>query len=99
MAQATAPVPTDGVAPARFRLPLIAAAFAGGSVALSLGVYGHVHRATGETITTLGFPSLLAMKAWLATGAATLALFQLGSTLTSSTHRAHAGLDDSDEGL
>jgi len=81
MAQATAPVPTDGVAPVQFRLPLIAAALAGGSVALSLGVYGHVHQATGGTITTFGFPSLLAMKAWLATGAATLALFQLGSAL------------------
>jgi hypothetical protein len=60
---------------------LIAAATAGGAIALALGTYGRVHEPTGGTITTFGFPSLLAMKAWLATAAAGLALAQLVSAL------------------
>ena len=60
---------------------LIAAAAAGGAVALALGTYGRVHEPTGGTITTFGFPSLLAMKAWLATAAFGLALAQLVSAL------------------
>jgi hypothetical protein len=60
---------------------LIAAAAAGGAIALALGTYGRVHEPTGGTITTFGFPSLLAMKAWLATAAAGLALAQLVSAL------------------
>jgi hypothetical protein len=60
---------------------LIAAAAAGGAIALALGTYGRVHEPTGGTITTFGFSSLLAMKAWLATAAAGLALAQLVSAL------------------
>jgi uncharacterized protein DUF6529 len=60
---------------------VIAAAAAGGAVALALGTYGRIHEPTGGTITTFGFPSLLAMKAWLATAAVVLALGQLVSAL------------------
>jgi hypothetical protein len=60
---------------------LIAAAAAGGAVALALGTYGRVHEPTGGTITTFGFPSLLAMKVWLGTAAFGLALAQLVSAL------------------
>jgi hypothetical protein len=60
---------------------LIAAATAGGAIALALGTYGRVHEPTGGTITTFGFPSVLAMKAWLATAAFALALGQLVSAL------------------
>jgi len=60
---------------------LLAAAAAGGAVALALGVYGRVHEPTGGTITTFGFPSVLAMKAWLATAAFVLVAAQLVSAL------------------
>jgi len=62
-------------------IPLAAAAHAGGAVAVALGTYGRVHDATGGRIATFGFPSVLPMKAWFATAAATLALVQLASAL------------------
>jgi hypothetical protein len=60
---------------------LIGCAIAGAAVAVALGVYGRTHEPTHQTIDDLGFPSLLAMKSWLATIATALALFQLGSAL------------------
>jgi hypothetical protein len=60
---------------------LIAAAAAGGAVSLALGTYGRVHTPTGGTITIFGFPSVLAMKAWLGTAAFALAMGQLLSAL------------------
>jgi Family of unknown function (DUF6529) len=48
----------------------------GAALSVTLGVYGHEHTPTGEAITTFGFPTLLAMKAWLATGALTLGVVQ-----------------------
>ncbi len=54
---------------------------AGAAVSLALGVYGRQHTPTGNDITTFGFPEVLPMKAWLATGAAVLALAQLTSAL------------------
>ncbi len=61
--------------------PLIIAASIGAFVALSLGTYGRVHEATGQGIVTFGFPAVLPMKAWVTTGAATLAIGQLVSAL------------------
>lgn len=58
---------------------LIVPALVGGALAVALGVYGKVHDPTLESITTFGFPAVLPMKAWFATGAAALALFQLAS--------------------
>src|SRR5262245_34296115 len=66
---------------ARTAAALIAPALAGGAVAVALGVYGRVHDHTFRPIFDLGFPSLQAMKAWLATGAVALAAFQLVSAL------------------
>ncbi|MGE3618978.1 MAG: DUF6529 family protein [Acidimicrobiia bacterium] len=56
-------------------------ALVGAAVSVSLGTYGRTHVPTGGSITTFGFPSVLAMKAWLTTGAAVLALVQLASAL------------------
>lgn len=53
----------------------------GSAVALSLGAYGRIHQPTGQTITTLGFPTMLDMKAWLTTAAVVLAVGQLGTAL------------------
>ena len=73
-------------APAETRTPrsaaaLIPPALAGGAVAVALGVYGRVHDPTGARTVDLGFPSLGAMKSWLATAAFALALVQFTSAL------------------
>ncbi len=60
------------------RLLLVMAAV-GAAVSIALGVYGRNHTPTGNSIVTFGFPEVLPMKAWLTTGAATLALVQLAS--------------------
>ncbi|MGH3367554.1 MAG: DUF6529 family protein [Nocardioidaceae bacterium] len=54
---------------------------AGAVVALLLGLYGSIHTPTGQTITTLGFPSMTAMKVWLALVAGLLALVQVTTAL------------------
>jgi hypothetical protein len=72
---------TTGATTPSARAALLSAAAAGAAVSMSLGVYAHVHEPTGGAITTFGFPSFLVMKAWLATGAASLALAQLVSAL------------------
>ncbi len=61
--------------------PLVLIIVAGAVVSLTLGIYSKVHDPTLQPISTLGFPTMLSMKAWLATGAATLALLQLSSAL------------------
>lgn len=65
---------------------LLAAAAAGAAVALALGTYGRIHEPTDGSITTFGFPTVLAMKAWLGTGAFVLALAQLTSALAMWGH-------------
>jgi hypothetical protein len=60
---------------------LLTALLIGAVVAISLGVFGNVHDPTGQTIFTLFFTATLNMKAWLATVAAALGLFQLFSAL------------------
>ena len=74
-----ATAPTEGIE--KRARALVGPAIAGGAVALALGVYGREHEPTGERITDLGFPSLLAMKSWLTTLAMVLVLFQLFSAL------------------
>jgi hypothetical protein len=61
--------------------PLLLAAGAGAAVSLSAGVYGRLHAPTGQAIVDFGFPSVISMKAWLATGAFVLAMGQLTSAL------------------
>ncbi|MBJ8343504.1 DUF6529 family protein [Antrihabitans sp. YC2-6] len=51
----------------------------GALVAVALGAYGKVHDAQFFSINVAGFSSPTAVKSWLATLAAALALFQLGS--------------------
>ncbi len=77
----TTSAPQTAPPPTRSASGLVAPALAGGAVALSLGVYGRVHQATFDPIVDLGFPSLPAMKAWLATVAFAFAAFQLVSAL------------------
>jgi hypothetical protein len=58
---------------------LLAAVAVGAGVSVALGTYGRLHQATGEAITTFGFPAVLPMKAWLTTAAAVLVVAQLVS--------------------
>ena len=75
------PLDPSPTAPARSAGALVVPALAGGAVALSLGVYGRVHEATFDPVFDLGFPSLQAMKSWLATVAVAFAVFQVLSAL------------------
>jgi hypothetical protein len=65
------------VRPAKLLIP----ALVGAAVAIGLGVYGHEHDPTGESIFSLIFTKTINMKAWFATGAAGLAVFQLLTAL------------------
>lgn len=78
---AAAPNAVTAAAPRPSVAPLLIPAAIGAAVALALGTYGRVHDATGQGITTFGFPAVLPMKAWLTTGAAALAVGQLASAL------------------
>ena len=61
-------------------LPLVAIG-AGAVVSLLLGVYGAQHEPTFEDITTFGFPTLTAMKVWLAVAAGVMAVGQVFGAL------------------
>jgi hypothetical protein len=65
------------VSPAKLLIP----ALLGAAIAVGLGVYGNVHDPTGESIFSLVFTKTINMKAWFATGAAILGVFQLLSAL------------------
>ncbi len=58
-------------------VPLVA----GGLVAVALGVYGRTHAPTGFAVGLAGFSGPLAMKSWLTTGAALLAIVQVLSAM------------------
>ena len=60
---------------------LVVPALIGCAVALTIGIYGRLHHATGIAVNISGFSSPGAVKAWLATLAATLALVQISSAL------------------
>lgn len=61
---------------------LLVFAVAGALVALSLGFYGNAHTPTGRPLALIvGFTNLTPMKAWLATAAVVLAVFQVVSAL------------------
>lgn len=53
----------------------------GAVVAVVLGVYANVHAPTGIAVNVAGFSGPLEAKVWLTSGAALLALVQLGSAL------------------
>src|SRR5437763_869966 len=56
---------------------LLVAALVGAAVALTLGIYGHVHDPSGKLVFTLFFSSTISMKVWLATIAAGFAVVQV----------------------
>jgi hypothetical protein len=66
-------------APAKLLIP----ALIGAAVALAVGVYANEHDPTGESVLGDGFffSATLNMKAWLATFAVGLAVFQIASAL------------------
>src|SRR5439155_6064022 len=64
--------------PARLLVPLLI----GAAISLGLGIYGNAHDPTGRSIFSLVFTKTINMKAWFATGAVTLAIFQLLSALS-----------------
>jgi len=76
------PVSTDARAPDRPSQWGLAALGGGGlPVAAALAAYAEVHPGDGAALTTLGFSSMLEMKAWLTTAAAALAVVQVLSAL------------------
>ena len=60
---------------------LVVPSLIGCLVALTLGLYGRLHHATGIAVSIAGFSSPGAVKTWLATGAAVFAIVQVGSAL------------------
>jgi len=78
MTSSAATVPSEP-APASRRL--IAALVLGAVVALTLGVYGHVHDPSQKLVFTLFFSSTIAMKVWFASIAVAFAVVQLTTAL------------------
>lgn len=60
---------------------LAAICLIGAAVSVGLGVAARVHPPTGSALFTLGFPTLVEMKVWLATAALALGVVQLVSAL------------------
>jgi hypothetical protein len=57
---------------------LLLLALVGGMVAVALGAYGRTHTPTGRPLAlVVGFTSMAPMKAWLATAAVVLVVFQV----------------------
>jgi len=65
----------------RPRIRLAVALAFGAAVALTLGIYGRIHDPTGGSLVTLFFTRTITLKAWLATAAVLLALFQGATAL------------------
>jgi len=76
---ASAPLPQARAASGAAKL--VVPCLIGALVALTLGIYGRLHHPTGIAINIAGFSSPGSVKSWLATGAAVLALVQVGSAL------------------
>jgi len=62
-------------------ITLLALAAVGAAVSVSLGVYGREHTPSGGVIFDLGFPSMRAMKSWLATVSMALVVVQIVSAM------------------
>src|SRR6476659_8214486 len=60
---------------------LLIALLAGAAVALTLGVYGHVHDPSQKLVFTLFFSETISMKVWFATVALAFALVQITTAL------------------
>ncbi|MET7772852.1 DUF6529 family protein [Nocardia sp. NPDC005366] len=70
-----------GIRSAAPALAITGAVLIGAAVAISLGVYAKAHDPRFFSINVAGFSSPVAVKSWLATLAAALAVFQFGSAL------------------
>ena len=77
--EASAPRPPERTASGAAKL--VVPCLIGALVALTLGVFGHLHHPTGISISIAGFSSVGSVKAWLATVATVCALIQVGSAL------------------
>jgi len=60
---------------------LIVLVLAGAALSVALGVYGREHTPTGRSIVSFGFPTMLDMKVWLATGGLALGVVQIVTAL------------------
>jgi len=67
--------------PDRAGARLLLAGVLGALVALSLGLYGHLHDPASDLSISLGFTDTITMKVWLATAAVLFAVIQLVSAL------------------
>jgi hypothetical protein len=76
---ASAPLPPQRVTAGAAKL--VVPSMIGALVALTLGIYGHIHHPTGVAVNIAGFSSPGSVKAWLATGATVFALVQVASAL------------------
>jgi hypothetical protein len=76
-AEAPLPPQTTGSSAAKLVVPSLIGAL----VALTLGIYGHLHNPTGIAVNVAGFTSPLTAKTWLATGATVAAVIQVISAL------------------
>jgi hypothetical protein len=76
-AEAPLPPQTTGSGAARLVIPSLIGAL----VALTLGIYGHLHNPTGIAVNVAGFSSPLTAKTWLATGATIAAVIQVITAL------------------
>jgi hypothetical protein len=77
---APAPLQPTTASPGLAKL-LVVPSLIGGLVALTLGLYGRLHHATGIAVNIAGFSSPGSVKSWLATGAVVFAIIQVGSAL------------------
>src|SRR6476646_3640510 len=76
---ASAPLPPSRAASGAAKL--VIPCLIGALVALTLGIYGHVHHPTGIAVNLAGFSGPLTAKTWLATGATVAAVIQVISAL------------------
>ena len=67
--------------PDRAGARLLLAGVLGAVVAMTLGLYGHLHDPASDLSISLGFTDTITMKVWLATAAVLFAVIQLTSAL------------------
>jgi hypothetical protein len=76
---AEAPLPPQSTSSGAARL--VIPSLIGALVALTLGIYGHIHHPTGIAVNLAGFSGPQSAKSWLATGAIIAAVIQVISAL------------------
>jgi hypothetical protein len=77
----TIPVPLPPQRAASGAAKIVVPSLIGALVALTLGIYGHIHHPTGIAVNLAGFSGPLTAKAWLATGATVAGVIQVISAL------------------